>query len=229
MEKYSLDPAMISLEEFYNLTRNKELIPSRVLLHEFMEDRFSQLRKAGILHLGGLIKSMRSKEAVSSLSATTCIPVNYLLLLKREAGSYLARPFPLSDIPGVPFEYTEVLKTADIRHTRDFFEQVQTRDDRIKVSARTGIPLERLKDIFALTDLSRITGVGGVFARVIYEAGITSVCAFARTEAESQYRAYMSVIKKYGYDAGHFSSKDIQYCIEYAKVICRIKSKSSTS
>jgi hypothetical protein len=226
MEKYTLEPARITLEEFYWLTRNKELLPGRVLLHELMEERFLKLSDAGIVHMGSLIKSMRSKEDVSTLSAITRIPVNYLLLLKREAGSYLARPFPLSHIPGIPFEYTEILKTIDIRHTRDFFERVQTGDDRIKISARTGIPLERLKEIFNLTDLSRITGVGAIFARVIYEAGITSVCEFAGSEAESQYRACLKVVEKHGYDAGHFSSKDIQYCIDYAKVVCRLNSKN---
>ncbi len=226
MEEYTLDPARISLEEFYRLTRNKELLPGKVLLYELMGERFSQLSDAGIVDMASLIKSMRSKEAVSTLSAITRIPVNYLLMLKREAGSYLARPFPLSHIPGIPFEYTEVLKTIDIRHTRDFFERVQTGDDRIKVSARTGIPLERLKEIFILTDLSRITGAGAVFTRVIYETGITSVCEFASSEAESQYQACLKVVEKHGYNAGHFSSKDIQYCIDYAKVICRIKSKN---
>ena len=83
MEKYTLDPARITLDEFYRLTRNKELLPGRVLLHEFMEERFSQLSDAGIMHMGSLIKTMRSKEAVLTLSAKTRIPVNYLLLLKR--------------------------------------------------------------------------------------------------------------------------------------------------
>lgn len=224
MQKYTLDPSMISLEELYNLTLNKKLIPGRIMLHELMEERFTALKRTGIRDMGALIKSIKTKEAVSNLSAMTGIPVNYLIVLKREAGSYLARPFPLSDIPGVPYEYCEVLKTVGIRHTRDFFERVQRGEDQVKISKRTGIPLARLKEILALADLSRITGVGGVFARVVYDAGITSVAAFAQADAASHYQAFISVIEKHGYASGHFSEADIEYCIEYAKVICKIDS-----
>ena len=185
MEKYTFDPALITLDEFYMLTRDKKLIPSRITLQDRMENRFVKLREAGISHLGALIKALKSRELIANLSASTGIPESYLILLKREAGSYLASPYPLSDIPGVPYEYTEVLKSINIRHTRDFFEQVQTRDDQAQTAQRTGIPVARLKEIFALTDLSRITGVGPVFARVVYQAGITSVKAFAKTDAES--------------------------------------------
>lgn len=222
MERYTLDPTLITLDEFYILTRDKKLIPSRIALHDRMEKRFAKLREAGISHLGALIKSLKSSELVANLSAVTGIPESYLILLKREAGSYLASPFPLSDIPGVPHEYTEVLKSMGIRNTRDFFEKVQSTDDRSETSGKSGIPVARLKEIFSLTDLSRITGVGPVFARVVYQAGITSVDDFAQTKAESHYRAYMTVIEKYGYAAGHFSEGDIQYCIDYARVLCRI-------
>ena len=77
----------------------------------------------------------------------------------------------------------------------------------------------RLKELWALCDLSRITGVGAVFARVVYEAGIHSVSEFAETQASSHYLKYMSVIEKFGYSAGHFSEGDIQFCIDYARVV----------
>ena len=202
MENYTLDPSLISMHKFYTLTVSKHLIPGRVLLHEKIDERFEILRNMGINSQSDDFALDRSCFSVHSIATDSGIPAMYLLLLRREAGSYLARPFPLSDFPGIPYEYVEVLKANKIRNTREFFQGVQTTRQQQEVAGKTGIPKERLKEIFALCDLSRITGVGGVFARIVYEAGIRSVEEFARTGA-----------------AIKVSKEDMQYCIDYARVI----------
>ena len=212
MENYTLDPSLISMHKFYMLTVSKQLIPGRVLLNEKIDERFDILRNMGIKNLGMLLKSLKSKQNVQSIATASGIPAAYLLLLRREAGSYLARPFPLADFPGIPYEYVEVLKANKIRNTREFFQGVQTTRQQQEVAGKTGIPKERLKEIFALSDLSRITGVGGVFARIVYEAGIRSVEEFARTGA-----------------AIKVSKEDMQYCIDYAKVIQECSNKTDIS
>ncbi len=195
------------------------MLPSRVELHREMDTRLVLLQKAGLSSLGDLIERLASPSKREALSSGTGLPVDYLVLLKREAGSYLARPFRLSDFPGIPFEYTEVLKSRGLKNTRDFFEKVQTGEQKARVSKETGIPVERLWELHALCDLSRITGVGGVFARVVYEAGIRSCREFAWTDAPGHYKLYRKMMEKRGYATGHFSEEDIRYCIDYAKVL----------
>jgi len=219
MEKYRLDPYQITIQRFFELTQSKELIPSRTPLEEMMDERFRVLMDSGIETLGDLLKALKSKKEIESFSSITGIAESYLILLKREAGSYQASPFPLSDFPGIPFEYTEVLKRYKIKNTRDIFEGVRTPDQQLHLSQQTGIPVARIKELFTLSDLSRITGIGGVFARIVYEAGIRSVEQFAKTPASKHYQQYMVIIKKHGYAAGHFSENDMQYCIDYARVI----------
>jgi hypothetical protein len=219
METYTIDPHRISLDRFHKLTASKHLIPSRVALREMIDERFGILRDLEIENLGELLKILKSKQSLQSFASLSGIPIEYLVLLKREAGSYLARPFPLSDFPGMPHEYVEVLKSKGIRHTREFFELARTDEQQMDLSHQTGIPLARVKELFALSDLSRITGIGGVFARIVYEAGVKSVEQFALTSAAVQYQKYMAIINKYKYPAGHFCEEDIQYCIDYASVI----------
>ena len=48
MVDYSLDLSQISLDRFYHLTRSKQMLPGRVMLHEMMEDRFAILGRACI-------------------------------------------------------------------------------------------------------------------------------------------------------------------------------------
>lgn len=226
MKSYTIDPTVIGLEEFKELTAGRRMLPGRVALHEQMEERFDILGGSGIKHLGDLLHILGSKSKIESFSAQTGLPCDYLVLLKREAGSYLARPFPLSNFPGIPFEYVELLKSKGILNTKNFFEQVQTEGHQSDLASITGIPGYRLKELFSLCDLSRITGVGGIFARVVYEAGIRSTIEFARTDIPTQLKGYLAVIEKHGYAAGHIGEEDISYAINYASVLVTCDHKS---
>jgi hypothetical protein len=226
MKQYSNDPAMISLEEFRKLTAGRNMLPGRVSLQEDMEERFDVLKGSGIENLEDLFRLLGSKPKINNFSAQTGLSADYLVLLKREAGSYLARPFPLSNFPGIPYEYVEILKSRGIKNTKDLFEQVQTDQQQARLAESTGIPVYRLKELFTLCDLSRITGVGGIFARVVYEAGIRSTVEFARTEISTQLSSYRAVIEKYRYAAGKLGEEDISYGINYAKVIVACDNKS---
>lgn len=229
MEVYTLDPKQISIARFYELTVSKRLIPSRIELHEMIDERFRILMDSGIQSLGELLRILNSKRDLKVFASASGIPETYLILLRREAGSYLARPFPLSDFPGIPHEYVEVLKSKEIRNSKDFFEAVQTSDQQMQMARDTGIPVARLQEIMSLSDLSRITGIGGVFARIVYESGIKSVEQFAGTDPGDQYEKYMSIIEKHGYRAGHFAREDIQYCIDYAMVILECRNNTQAS
>jgi nucleotidyltransferase/DNA polymerase involved in DNA repair len=219
MERYSIEPAKLSLERFFELTRSKKLIPSRITLHHKTGERFRLLASLGIENLAQLIGALGNKKKMQQVASSTGIPLEILVLLKREAGSYMAKPFPLSDFPGIPYEFTEVLKSRGIRNTRDFFEKVQSSAQRREVSTSTGIPESRLQEIYSLCDLSRITGVGGLYARIIFEAGISSTLDFANTNAATHNEKYLKVIEKYAYPAKPLGEDDIRYCIDYAKVI----------
>ncbi len=219
MKRYSIDPDLLSLEEFRELTADRNMLPGRVMLQEEMEERFAILKASGMEDLGKLFRLLASKSKIESFSKRTGLSQEYLILLKREAGSYRSGPFPLSNFPGIPFEYTELLKSRGIKHTKDLFEGVQTKQQQDQMAAETGIPAYRLKELFSLCDLSRITGVGGVFSRIIYEAGIRSVEEFASTDLSVQLSRYQAVIDKYKYPAGKLGKEDIRYGIHYARVI----------
>lgn len=226
MEPYTLDPHRISLTRFHELTSSKQLIPSRLPLLEMINQRFRILEESGITNVGELLTRFKNKQALAAFASDSGIPADYLVLLKREAGSYLARPFPLSDFPGIPFEYVEVLRARNIRNTKALFESAQTSGQQKQLSSLTGIPESRLQELWALSDLSRITGVGGVFARIVYQSGIRSVRQFAETDAGIQYEQYMAIIHRHNYEAGHFKVEDLEYCIDYARVILECYDKT---
>jgi hypothetical protein len=222
MKRYGLDPDLVSTERFIELTRSKRLVPGRRILLEKMEMRFGALKAAGIETLGQLISALDNKEKIKRVASSTGIPERFLEVLKREAGSYMAKTFPLSGFPGIPYEYTEILKSLKIRNTKDFFESVQTDEERKEVASRTGIPESRLKEMYCLCDLSRITGVGGTFARIIYDSGIRSTLEFITTDVDEHYEKYREVMERRGGTVHPPSKGDIRYCIDYARVICEM-------
>jgi hypothetical protein len=226
MKPFCIDLSLISLDEFRELTAGKDMLPGRIMLQEQMEERFLILKNQGIQDMGTLLRLLSTKSKIEEFSERTGLPVTYLTLLKREAGSYLAKPFPLSDFPGIPFEYAELLKTRGLKNTRDFYEKVQTEQQQAELSATTGIPAYRLQELFKLCDLSRITGVGGIFARILYEAGIQSTEAYVHTDVTAILEQCLHIVEKYGYEAGKLGEKDIQYGINYAKVILACDQKT---
>ena len=219
MKQYSIDPSLISLEEFKELTANRRMLPGRVMLHEEMDERFNLLKASGMETLGDILRILRSKTKIQSFAIQTGLSEDYLVLLKREAGSYMAKPFSLSSFPGIPFEYVELLKSRDIKNTKDLFEQVQSELEQEDLSASTGIPVYRLKELHFLCDLSRVTGVGGIFARMLYETGIHSSQAFAGADTAVLLKDCKSVIEKHGYAVRNLGEEDMNYGIHYARVV----------
>jgi len=226
MERYTLNPEQFSLELFFELSSSRKMIPSRRCLQENLDSSLKTLELKGITNLHQLIRSLDNKEKIASMAVETGLSAHYLTLLKREGGSYLAKPYLLSEFPGIPLEYTEVLLSRGIKNTRNFFEVVQTADQQQKVSADTGIPIDRLKELYSLCDLSRITGVGPVYAKIIYLAGIRSVREFANTDAAIHNKLYKEVLTKYHYPLNDLGDDDIQYCIDYASLLVELNQNS---
>lgn len=90
-----------------------------------------------------------------------------------------ARPVALGEFPGIPFEFTAVLKTRGILHTAHFLKATRKKEDLIRLASATGIPVSRLEEMQALCHLIRIPGIGAPLAKVFYHAGIRSVNAMA--------------------------------------------------
>ena len=228
MKRYTIDPVLISLDKFRDLTASKRMLPGRKVLQEDLEERFGLLKSSGMKNLGDLIRLLGSKAKTEDYAVREGIDMQYLTVLKREARSYLARPFPLSAFPGIPFEYVEILKAGGIKHAGDFFEQVQTRSRQDDLSNSTGIPAYRLNELFTLCDLSRVTGVGGIFARVLFEAGIRSIADFAGADCPALLERCRSVIEKNGYTIGTLGEMDISYVISYAKIVLECDQNSDS-
>ena len=99
--RYSIDLSNFSLERFKELTENKEMLPSRKILQEKLEERFAILKSQNISNLKELVDGLKTKGKIEAFSKQTKLPIDYLTIIKREANSYVSLPVKLKDFPEI--------------------------------------------------------------------------------------------------------------------------------
>ena len=204
--QYQIDLEKYSLQRFKKSLQTRDMIPSRASLKEELEVRFQILEDRGITNLKELIDVLKTKKKVEQFSQETGLSIEYLTLLNREAKSYLSKPIRLDKFPDIQTRYLERLDEVGIRNSRQLFIEAQNKNRRERLSKETDIPLEVLNELIGLSDLSRIYGVGPVFARMMYDVGIKSVKEVIEYTADEQTQ------KKADFGVG-----EIQFSLELAK------------
>ena len=75
---------------------------------------------------------------------------------------------PLSDFPDIPFEYTASLCSRGIVSTTDMLEEADSEEKITFLSAETGIPDYRLRELFRLCELCKDRNVDPLQARKLF-------------------------------------------------------------
>jgi predicted RecB family nuclease len=214
-DQYHIDVAKYRLSTFKNTLRSRVLIPSRMRLKDGLDERFRRLELMGITTMKDLLDALKTKPKIARISQETGVSVDYLTLLKREANSYLPTPTRLDKFPGILPTYVEKLATIGITHSRHLFREAKEKQQRARLADRTDIPLDILNELICLSDLSRLYGVGPVFARMLYDVGITSIEALRAYTAEEVIRIYEEKTQK----KADFGVNEIQFSLDLAQTL----------
>jgi len=210
---YHIDLEKYSSQKFKHNLESRDMIPSRVSLKEDLDDRFSVLENAGITNLKELITALKTKPKIEEFSRETGLSIQYLTLLSREARSYLPNPVRLDKFPGVSSTIIEKLEVVGIKNSRHLFNAAQTKVEREELAQQAKVPIERLDELFGLSDLSRVYGVGPVFARMIYDVGVQSVHEFAQYSASEFVTIYEAQTQK----KADFGINEIEFSLILAR------------
>ncbi len=212
-EQYYIDLEKYSLQRFKLSLQKRDMIPSRVILKEKIEDRFEILNTNGISNLKALIDALKTKQKIEMFSKKSNLSIDYLTILKREASSYLPNPIRLKYFPGTDSKAIEALENIGIKNTKQLFTKVKIAGEINQLSQLTGVSIEKLNELTSLSDLARLYGVGPVFARIIYDAGIESVKTFVKYNAEE----FISIYENKTQKKADFGVNDMKFSIELAK------------
>jgi len=211
--KYHIDPNKIRLKSFQISLESRELIPSRTALKEDLKTRFKILHSAGVATLGDLISVLKNKTKIETFSKKTGLNTVYLTLLKREASSYFPNPVQLKSFSGVKNQVILKLEKRGIKNSKQLFDKAMLIEKRRELSSESGVSEKDLNELVHLSDLSRLYGVGPVFARILFDIGIDSVKIFMSHSAEEIIKIYEDINKK----KADFTKNDIQFTLEMAR------------
>lgn len=221
-DDYHIDLEQFSLVDFRHTLETRDLQPGRMILKEQIAERFRILESMGIRNLKELEAVLKTKKRMEQFAQESGLPDEYLVILRREVSSYVSKPFNLEKIPAVNPEYVERLAASGIKHTRHLFERAKLKDDRAELSRLTDVPDDDLLELVRLSDLARIWGVGPVFVRLLYEAGVDTIEKFLKCSPEELSETLHAINNEKHYTPIMPTAKDIEYCIELVKYLPRV-------
>ena len=221
-DPYYLDLQGISLERFKRRLATQELMPGRQILKEEIDARFERLAAMGIENLRDLNDALKNKRKVEAFAQASGLPRDYLVVLRREAQSYMPKPVYLDRIPGVDAGHVAKLAAAGIKHSKHLFERARTGKDRTVLSRTTGVPGGALLELVKLSDLARILGLGPVFVRLFYEVGADTVEKLSRWKPEELSRRAHAMNRERRLSKVVPSLKDITHYVEMARALPKV-------
>jgi hypothetical protein len=122
-DNYYIGLGKFSLEKFRHILETSEVLPGRKILKEEISERFEILESMGIRNLQELMDALRTKVKVERFSQDSGLPQEYLVILRREANSYIPKPVNLKDIlQGIPERLTVAERGVDSSVQQEYLE-----------------------------------------------------------------------------------------------------------
>jgi len=209
--RYDPDLSQIPLPAYRNMLRRQNLLPSRRLLLEDLEENFARMQALSIATVADLRRALSSPAKIAAFAAKSGIAAKYLTVLRRETGTLLVKPVPLAAFPGTDTAQIDALRARGIRTSRDYFE------------AET----DPGSELYCLCDLARINGVGPNAARMLCDAGYRSPAEIAATDAETLLSRIAGANAAHRFYQGTLGLKDMQFCIDMAGLLTKLSAGAS--
>jgi hypothetical protein len=112
---YNPDLSVISIRDYKEMLKNQDLLPSRRILLEDIDQNFETIERQGIENIEQLRKSLSTPPKVLSFAASTEIPEAYLTILKREIGTLVPKSVLLDSFPDADSAKVQDLKGQGIK------------------------------------------------------------------------------------------------------------------
>ena len=213
---YHIDADEINLDDLRKRIEATDLVPSRTPLLDELKSKLDTLKRYGANSLADLRSEMKTPVKVDSLARATGIDREYLVLLRREIESYFPKPIFLKAFDWLPREEIEKLESDGIKKTSHFFESfidIKSRKDIKSLSKTKG---EVFHQLSALCDLTRMQWTSPLAARMLLDAGYSSVRMVAKADPQALYDAFCKTNKGDKYFKGTIGLRDVKRLIQSA-------------
>jgi hypothetical protein len=214
---YYIDLENISIDNYKEILKSADLLPSRMILKDNLDINFDLIKKQTVKNLDELLKILKNKQKLQDFSKQSNLNENYLTILVREIKSYRPKPNKIKDFPSITDDVILKFENIGIKNTLQLFDKVLTPKSRIEISKQSGIDENEVLKITKLTDLSRIRWVNHTFAYVLFEAKYDTVEKVANADYTELYETIKQLNNERKIYKAHIGLHDMKLCVEAAK------------
>jgi len=216
---YSIDLEQISINRYVEILKHQNLLPGRKVLLEEIDERFARFTELGVQNVLDLKGLLSSSKKLLVFTRQTGIPLDYLIVLKREIGSLEQKPVPLADFQGVNSQLITSLADHGIRTTKDLYDRFQENGILMVINDNPGIAEAQITEVICLSNLVRINGVGPAAARALYAAGYKNISEVAAANSEDLWERISLANSAGQYYSAKLGLKDMQFVIDFAHLL----------
>ena len=214
---YYIDLENISIDNYKEILKSADLLPSRMILKSSIDYNFDLIKKQNVRNIDELMKMLKNKRKLQDFSKQSGLNEDYLTILIREIKSYRQNPNKIKNFPGIADDVILKFENIGIKNTLQLFDKVLTSKSRLEISKQTGIDENEVLKITKLTDLSRIRWVNHTFAYVLFEAKYDTVEKVANADYKDLYETVKRLNEDRKIYKGHIGLHDMKLCVEAAK------------
>ena len=216
---YYIDLEKITLDNYKNKLRDAYLPPSRMMLKDRLDERFTYFKNLGINNVKELLLLLKKKDKIAELQKIEYLSGEYLTILLRELNSILPKPNKISEFTGIQTETIKKLEKIGIKDTLKLYDKIVNAKTRNELAKTTGINEAEILELTKLTDLSRIKWVGVTFARMLYTIGTDTVEKASKADPVELHKLINQVNKEKNLYKGQIGLNDIKIFVNAAKEV----------
>ncbi|WKY43281.1 DUF4332 domain-containing protein [Eubacteriaceae bacterium ES2] len=206
----------ISLHDYKAMLLEMNLIKSRLILRENIDERFAIIKNQGISDLEQLTCVLKSKKKKEQFAEISGIDLDYLTVLIREVNSLHPKPNLLRDLPCIDEQVAEGLEAAGYKDTYSIYELVKDKSKCQKIVDRFSLSNDTMGMIINYADISRIRWVNHTFAYILIKVGYDCVEKIANADCNQLYRMIKAANEEEQIYKGRIGLNDIEILIEWA-------------
>ncbi len=213
---FSTELSKIKIKDFKDTLQNISLKPSKQILLKDIDEKFKIISSMKVKNLKDLHELLKNRDEYPQLANKLNVPENYLVLLNREVENYIAESIPLKKLKVFSNIEIEDLTDFGIENTQELYEKTAKKDDRDRISSGACIDEKKIIKGLQLADLTRINGIGLIYAKVLLKMGITSKKDFENTSSKDLLKKFIVANKGIANTKSSMGIEDLNYSKKYS-------------
>jgi hypothetical protein len=142
--------------------------------------------------------------------------------VREQAINKTRQSFKLAEFRGIDLDHISCLKGVGIQNVEQMLAAGSSPQLRQQLAEQTGVPVAAILELVKLSDLSRLSGVKAIRARLYYDAGADTVEKIASFDPDQLLSLTMEFVQRTHFDGIAPLPKEVRSTIETARKLPKI-------